>query len=143
MVKIDFKEPSRMLLFGGAGLLLILAFMPWYESTKYGFSDSGFDGAYSATAVICGVAAVAAAILPATGKVKGGYWKFVELGGAAASLLFVILYISENSGDIHVRGKVLESGIQTTAFIGLIATIVMVAGSALALKKSMNSKSSG
>ncbi len=131
MDKINELSLGEKLIGGGAVLLLIASFLPWYKVTVSfgGFSESfsanGWEdpGAlWSILALLIGLAMAVAVLgpklgnmqLPALGSVT---WGQALLGAGAVALAFIIIKFLDESSSISYG-----------FFLGFIAAVALAAG---------------
>lgn len=124
-------------------LLLIFSFFPWL-----GFSYAGFSASKSAwtftlcwLAVVLGVlmagyviAKAAGVDMPDLGNVR---WAHVLLGVAVVAFLFILIkvIVGPSTGGVDISGTGVSKDRKIGIFLGLIASIGLVAGAFLNAKE--------
>ena len=124
-------------------LLLVFSFFPWL-----GFSYAGFSASKSAwtftlcwLAVVLGVlmaglviAKAAGADLPELGTVK---WAHILLGVAVIVFLFILIkvIVGPSTGGVDISGTGVSKDRKIGIFLGLLASIGLVAGAFLNAKE--------
>lgn len=124
-------------------LLLIFSFFPWL-----GFSVSGFSASKSAwTFTLCWIAVVLGVLMaayviakaagvdvPGLGTVK---WAHILLGVAIVVFLFILIkvIVGPSTGGVDISGTGVSKDRKIGIFLGLLASIGLVAGAYLNAKE--------
>lgn len=114
----------------GAGALgfLVLSFLSWYVSIYQ--DENAWDGETSLAAAIGMVGGVGFLIggLCVSSRKSKMILSILALLGSLVCFICTLVYIGENAEDIYVRGRIIPSGLQQTAYIALVPGALAVAG---------------